>query len=58
MRKIIPNEDGTPLCPEDDHDWEYDPGDYSVGINPGWICTACGAIDVDSPPPEDDWDYR
>lgn len=43
--------DGTP---DEDHDWHYDGGDYSVGINPGWICRSCDKVDTDRPPPTDE----
>jgi len=33
-------------CQRGDCDWRYDPG---------WVCEACGAIDVDRSPPDDDW---
>jgi hypothetical protein len=42
-------------CQRGDCDWRYDPGEWDVGINPGWVCEACGAIDVDRSPPDDDW---
>lgn len=38
---------------EDVCDWSYDGGDYSVGINPGWICATCDAVDVERDPPSD-----
>lgn len=44
-------------CAEDEHDWDYDAGDSSVGIEAGWVCKNCGAIH-DGPPPDDggpDW---
>jgi hypothetical protein len=40
-----------------DHDWHYDGGDYSVGINPGWVCAACDEVDTDREPPSYDDDY-
>ncbi len=40
-----------------DHDWHYDGGDYSVGINPGWECRTCGEVDTDREPPSYDDDY-
>lgn len=43
----------TPKCTADDCDWKYDGGDASIGINPGWECQTCGAIDVDREPPSD-----
>jgi hypothetical protein len=47
--------DAQDPCDADAHDWEYDGGDDSVGINGGWICKICGALN-DEPPPEDDHD--
>lgn len=42
-------------CNPDDHTWEYDSGDPSVGMNAGWVCADCGATH-DGPPPEDDYE--
>ena len=42
---------------EDVCEWKYDGGDYSVGINPGWVCQTCDAVDTDREPPSYDDDY-
>lgn len=41
-------------CQPDEHEWQYEAGDHSVGINGGWVCTTCGALH-DGPAPDDDW---
>ena len=41
---------------ECDHDWLYDGGDQSVGINGAWVCQKCGAEDCESEPPSEE-DY-
>lgn len=56
MTKIIANPE-IPLCAEDDHDWQYEAGDYEVGLNAGWVCTICCATH-DGNPPEDDYPER
>lgn len=40
-----------------DHDWHYDGGDQSVGLNPAWVCRGCDATDTDREPPSYDDDY-
>lgn len=39
-----------------DHDWLYDGGDPSTGINPAWVCRTCDAVNVDMRPPSYDDD--
>ena len=42
---------------EPEHDWRYDGGDASTGVNPAWICRRCGKVDeLDREPPSDDDD--
>lgn len=55
-QKIVPNEDGTPLCPEDDHDMIFTDYDPDVGMNGIWKCKDCGATDPESFPPSDDYE--
>ena len=43
--------DGTP---DEDHDWRYDGGDFSVGIYGAWVCRACGKEDCDREPPSEE----
>ena len=44
-------------CDDDDHDWRYDGGDWSVGIPGAWVCQKCGKEDCQSEPPSYDDDY-
>lgn len=44
--------------PEEDHYWQYDGGDYSVGVYGAWVCRFCGKVDEsDREPPSYDDDY-
>ena len=41
--------DGTP---DEDHDWAYDGGDWTVGVPGHYYCKACGKVDdTDREPP-------
>ena len=46
----------TPEGEDCDHDWRYDGGDYSTGINPGWVCQLCDAVNTEWAPPSYDDD--
>lgn len=45
-------------CPRDGHEWDYDAGDPTTGVNAAWICKACGHVDDKTEPPTDDDDIR
>jgi hypothetical protein len=44
-------------CLSDEHHWKFDSGDDSVGINSGWICIRCGALNDDPAPDYYDYDW-
>jgi hypothetical protein len=41
----------------EDHDWEYDDGDPSVGVPGVYICRQCGKVDYSGREPPSDDDY-
>lgn len=48
-----PNWDCAIGTPEEDHYWDYDGGDHSVGVYGAWVCRFCGKVDSDRDPPSD-----